>query len=235
MRHEASQVFSTMPLRHLLRAITPAAPKAVLDAAAQLSYRDFLTVALVLDQPKLFPDNWIYIHSPEVRVARIQNFGNWSPEMVADPKTSCVGLEYFVNDTEDLWNMSDEKLVELGYEELKRIGLSNGGKLIKGFVVRIPKAYPVYDPGYKERLDLIREWLSTIPNLHCMGRNGQHRYNNQDHSMATALIAARNVALAQNRDPWAVNEDAEYHEIAKTERQAPMTPAVRNAEQHAAA
>jgi UDP-galactopyranose mutase len=122
--------------------------------------------------------------------------------------------------------MKDEDLVELGYNELQKIGLA-GGKLKKGYVVRIPKAYPVYDPGYAERLDLIRTWLGGFANLHCMGRNGQHRYNNQDHSMATALISARNVALAQERDPWAVNEDAEYHEIGKTERQAPTTPAAR--------
>ena len=136
-------------------------------------------------------------------------------------------MEYFVNDTEKFWSTPDDELVNLAYEELQRIGLSAGAKLVKGFVVRMPKAYPVYDPGYKERLDLIRNWLSGIPNLHCMGRNGQHRYNNQDHSMATALIAARNVALSQSRDHWAVNEDAMYHEIATTEREAPITPAVR--------
>ena len=223
---EAEHFFSTMPLRNLLRGMDPQPPAEVLAAANALTYRDFLTVALVLDSPSLFPDNWIYVHSPEVRVARIQNFGNWSPHMVADPSTSCVGMEYFVNDNEDLWATPDDKLVALAYDELKRIGLSNNAKLVKGFVVRIPKAYPVYDPGYKERLDLLRDWLGTIGNLYCMGRNGQHRYNNQDHSMATALIAARNVALAQERDPWAVNEDAEYHEIAKTEREAPLTPAV---------
>ncbi|HZK81868.1 MAG TPA: FAD-dependent oxidoreductase, partial [Humisphaera sp.] len=226
-RIPADHVFSTMPLRHLLDGMTPAPPPPIVQAAAALTYRDFLTVALVLDRPQIFPDNWIYIHSPEVRVARIQNFGNWSPAMLADPATSCVGMEYFVNDTEKFWSTPDDELVNLAYEELQRISLSAGAKLIKGFVVRMPKAYPVYDPGYKERLDLIRNWLAGIGNLHCMGRNGQHRYNNQDHSMATALIAARNVALSQSRDPWAVNEDAMYHEIARTEREAPITPAVR--------
>ncbi|HWE04677.1 MAG TPA: NAD(P)/FAD-dependent oxidoreductase [Tepidisphaeraceae bacterium] len=225
-RFQADQVFSTMPLRHLLGGMNPSPPASVLNAAAALTYRDFLTVALVLDRPGVFPDNWIYIHSPEVRVARIQNFGNWSPAMLADPATSCVGMEYFVNDTEKLWSATDDALVKFAYAELRRIGLSRGGGLVKGFVVRMPKAYPVYDPGYRERLDLIRQWLSAIPNLHCMGRNGQHRYNNQDHSMATALIAARNVAMSQSRDPWAVNEDAMYHEIARTERAAPITPAV---------
>jgi len=223
-RLPATDVFSSMPLRHLLLAIDPPSPPAILQAAEQLKYRDFLTVALVLDKPDLFPDNWIYIHEPEVRVGRIQNFGNWSPHLLADPATMCLGLEYFVNEGDDLWSMPDEKLIALGFEELSRIGLATA-KLVKGFVVRIPKAYPVYDPGYKQRLDLIREWLTTLPNLYCIGRNGQHRYNNQDHSMATALIAARNVALGESRDPWAVNEDAEYHEIAKTERHAPVLPA----------
>ena len=216
-------LLSSMPLRNLLLAMDPPPPADVVAAANRLAYRDFLTVALVLDAPNLFPDNWIYIHAPEVRVGRIQNFGNWSPEMVPDPTTSCLGMEYFVNEGDNLWSQSDDRLVELAYAELRTIGLATAN-LVKGYVVRIPKAYPVYDPGYKERLDIIRRWLAGISNLHCIGRNGQHRYNNQDHSMATALIAARNVALGETRDPWAVNEDADYHEVAQTERQAPLTP-----------
>jgi len=178
----------------------------------------------VIDLPEMFPDNWIYIHEPQVRMGRIQNFKNWSPYMVPDANTTCLGLEYFVNQGDELWTSPDDKLIALGWEELNRIGLARGN-LIKGYVVRMPKAYPVYDTGYQERLEKIRTWLGTIENLYCIGRNGQHRYNNQDHSMATALIAARNVSMGQDRDPWAVNEDAEYHEIAKTERQAPLTPA----------
>jgi len=172
----------------------------------------------------MFPDNWIYIHEPTVRMGRIQNFKNWSPYMVPDASTTCLGLEYFVNQGDELWSSADDKLIALGWEELNRIGLARGN-LVKGYVVRMPKAYPVYDTGYQERLEKIRTWLGTVENLYCIGRNGQHRYNNQDHSMATALIAARNVSMGQDRDPWAVNEDAEYHEIAKTERQAPLTPA----------
>lgn len=214
-------VLSSMPLRQLLESMDPLPPAPVLAAAQSLKYRDFLVVALVLEGKDLFPDNWIYIHEPQVRMGRIQNFRNWSPAMVPDESTSCLGLEYFVNEGDDLWSSADEKLIELGYEELQRIGLA-GGKLIKGYVVRIPKAYPVYDRGYQERLGIIRDWLKAIPNLQCIGRNGQHRYNNQDHSMATALIAARNLALGQSRDPWAVNEDAEYHEIASTERTVPQ-------------
>jgi protoporphyrinogen oxidase len=211
-----------MPLRTLLQGMLPPPPPEVLGAANGLKYRDFLTIVLVIDQADLFPDNWIYIHEPQVRMGRIQNFKNWSPYMVPDAATTCLGLEYFVNQGDDLWSAPDDKLIALGWDELNAIGLARG-KLIKGYVVRMPKAYPVYDTGYQERLHKIRDWLGTIENLFCIGRNGQHRYNNQDHSMATALIAARNLSAGEARDPWAVNEDAEYHEIAKSERQAPIT------------
>ncbi|MGH7178462.1 MAG: FAD-dependent oxidoreductase, partial [Tepidisphaeraceae bacterium] len=184
----------------------------------------FLTIVLVIDNPNMFPDNWIYVHAPEVKMGRIQNFKNWSPFMVPDASKTCLGLEYFVNEGDELWSSPDEKLVQLGYDELKTIGLADGN-LVKGYVVRMRKAYPVYDTGYQERLDVIRGWLSEFENLYCVGRNGQHRYNNQDHSMATALIAAANVSHDDDRDCWAVNEDAEYHEIAKSERQAPLVPA----------
>jgi protoporphyrinogen oxidase len=221
---EASHVFSSMPLRGLLNGMTPPPPPDVLEAANQLKYRDFLTIVLVIDKAEMFPDNWIYVHAPEVKMGRIQNFKNWSPYMVPDATKTCLGLEYFVNEGDELWNAPDGQLVKLGYEELQKIDLAYG-PLLKGYVVRMPKAYPVYDTGYQQRLDVIRHWLKGITNLHCIGRNGQHRYNNQDHSMATALIAAANVTSGDERDPWAVNEDAEYHEIAKTERAAPLTPA----------
>jgi protoporphyrinogen oxidase len=221
---KASHLFSSMPLRTILQSMVPVPPHDVLDAANALKYRDFLTVVLVINEPDLFPDNWIYIHEPQVRMGRIQNFKNWSPHMVPYPATTCLGLEYFVNQGDALWDAGDEKLIAMGWDELNKIGLARG-KLIKGYVVRMPKAYPVYDTGYQERLDKIRAWLGTIENLYCIGRNGQHRYNNQDHSMATALIAARHMSLGEERDHWAVNEDAEYHEIARTERQAPVTRA----------
>jgi protoporphyrinogen oxidase len=220
----ASHVFSSMPLRNLLNGMTPPPPPDVLAAANTLKYRDFLTIVLVIDKADMFPDNWIYVHEPAVRMGRIQNFKNWSPYMVPDQSKTCLGLEYFVNEGDDLWSAPDEKLIQLGYDELTKIGLAFG-PLLKGYVVRMPKAYPVYDTGYQQRLDVIRTWLRTVDNLYCVGRNGQHRYNNQDHSMATALIAAANVTSGDERDPWAVNEDAEYHEIARTERQAPTTPA----------
>jgi protoporphyrinogen oxidase len=218
-----SHLFSSMPLRELLRAMAPPPPAEVLEAADGLKYRDFLTVVLVLDAADVFPDNWIYVHAPEVRMGRIQNYKNWSPEMVPDATTTCLGLEYFVNEGDELWAMADDDLVRLGHAELETIGLAEGA-LVKGYVVRMPKAYPVYDIGFQQRLDIIRNWLEGFDNLVCIGRNGQHRYNNQDHSMATALIAVSNLVDGDRRDPWAVNEDAEYHEAAATERQAPLVP-----------
>ena len=210
-RLEADHFISTMPVRELVRAMTPEAPPAVREAAEQLQYRDFLTVVLIVDRPELFPDNWIYIHSPEVRVGRIQNFKNWSPEMVPDPATTSLGLEYFVNEGDDLWSMSDAELLALGEKETARLGLVEPGSVRDGTVVRVRKAYPVYDDGYREALATIRGWLAGFENLQLVGRNGQHRYNNQDHSMLTGILAARNVA-GEEHDIWAVNVDEEYHE-----------------------
>ena len=180
-------------------------------AASELAYRDFITVVLVLDVERIFPDNWIYIHAPNVRLGRIQNFKNWSPGMTPDPSKTSLGLEYFCNEGDDLWNAEDGKLIELGYSELSKIGLA-GGEIIKGYVVRVRKAYPVYNRDYARRIGLVREYLGSVGGLQCIGRNGQHRYNNMDHSMMTALIAARNIATDQKRDCWAVNEDAKYLE-----------------------
>lgn len=210
-----SHVLSSMPLRDLVPGITPAPPDRVVGAAGSLAYRAFVTVAVVLDAESVFPDNWIYIHSPEVKLGRIQNFKNWSPGLVPDPSKTCLGLEYFCNEGDELWSMPDADLVELGCRELTRLGLAEG-PLVSGYVVRMPKAYPVYDTGYIERLAELRGWLAGIGGLTCIGRNGQHRYNNMDHSMMTAIIAARNIALGECRDPWAVNEDAEYHEVDST-------------------
>lgn len=204
-------VISGMPIRDLVSAIDNV-PGPVSDAAAELAYRDFLTVALVLDKDELFPDNWIYVHSPQVKLGRIQNFKNWSPDLVPDAAKTCLGLEYFCNEGDELWCADDGDLVALGYSELSSIGLA-GGKMLEGYVVRMPKAYPVYNQAYDKNMDSIRDWLKSVGGLQCVGRNGQHRYNNMDHSMMTALLAARNVADPSLRmDPWAVNEDAEYHE-----------------------
>ncbi len=204
-------VISSMPLSELLLSLDPPAPEDVQMAAKGLHYRDFLTVALVVPAERGFPDNWIYVHDEKVRLGRIQNFGSWSPDMVQDGRT-CLGLEYFVFEGDELWSLDDDELVELGMRELAAIGLVQPGDVERGYVVRMPKAYPVYDPGYLERVEVIRRWLSSeVPNVHAVGRNGMHRYNNQDHSMLTALLTVENL-FGEAYDTWNVNVEAEYHE-----------------------
>jgi protoporphyrinogen oxidase len=208
-----SDFISTMPVRDLFEALDPPPPAEALQAARDLRYRDFLTVGLILDCADPFPDNWIYIHSDSVRVGRIQNFKAWSPEMLPDPSRSCIGLEYFVQENDDLWTMADDDLIALGARETASLGLIQAGDVIDGVVIRMPKAYPVYDRDYQKRLDVIRSYLEGLSNLQLIGRNGQHRYNNQDHSMVTAIYAARNIAGAEY-DVWGVNVEDEYHEEA---------------------
>ena len=210
-RVEADHAVSSMPLPALIRALDPAPPEEIRAAAGRLRFRDFLTVVLIVDRSELFPDNWIYIHSPDVRLGRIQNFKNWSPEMVPDPDTTSLGLEYFVNEGDDLWAAADEELAELGAREVDRLGLLDGGRVLDSAVVRMPKAYPVYDEGHRDALPRLRDYLGGFANLHCVGRNGQHRYNNQDHSMVTGVYAARNIDGA-SLDLWHVNVEQEYHE-----------------------
>jgi protoporphyrinogen oxidase len=202
---------STMPLRELVHKLDPPAPEAIRAAASRLHYRDFLTVALVIDKPTLFPDNWIYVHDSRVKLGRIQNFKNWSPDMVPDQSQTCLGLEYFCFEGDGLWTMADRELLALGARELEAIGLLGGGRVIDGTVVRMPKAYPVYDDGFMEALAVLRDYLAGFANLQVAGRNGMHKYNNQDHSMVTALLAAENL-LGARHDVWAVNADDEYHE-----------------------
>jgi protoporphyrinogen oxidase len=201
-----------MPIRDLIRAMDPPAPVEVIQAAESLRYRDFLTVVLILDRSETFPDNWIYIHEPDVRVGRIQNFKNWSPDLVPDPGTSSLGLEYFCFEGDDLWTMADADLIELGRREVEAIGLARSADVVDGCVVRMPKAYPVYDDTYQDHLRVIRAWLKNLGNLELAGRNGMHKYNNQDHSMMTALLAARNILGLGHFDTWKVNTDAQYHE-----------------------
>ncbi len=208
---------STLPIRDLVSALEPPAPPAVREAADSLGYRDFLTVALVIDRADLFPDNWIYVHDPNVRVGRLQNFKNWSPFMVADPSRTCIGLEYFCFEGDGLWTATDAELLALAGRELESLGLCRRDEVVDGTVVRIRKAYPVYDDVYQQRVATVREWLSqALPNLHMCGRNGMHKYNNQDHSMMTALLVARNIAGTSELDPWKVNTDAEYHEEVRS-------------------
>ncbi len=204
-------LISSMPLSELVRVVDPPPPDSVQRAAAGLHYRDFLTVALVVPVECGFPDNWIYVHSDEVRVGRVQNFGSWSPELVKDGRT-CLGLEYFVFEGDELWSMSDDDLVALGTAELVTLGLVQPNDVEKGYVVRMAKAYPVYDEGYDRKVEVIREWLEAeLPNVHTVGRNGMHRYNNQDHSMMTAMLTVENLYGAPF-DTWAVNVESEYHE-----------------------
>ena len=208
---------STIPLRELVQSIKPAAPDDVLKAARALKYRDFFTVGLVIGNPSIFPDNWIYIHSPEVEVGRIQNFKNWSPEMVPDSQTTSLGLEYFCFDTDDIWKMDDKELIELGTKEAAKLKFASIDQIIDGFVIRSPKTYPIYDEGYKERIEIIKDYLSTIENLQTMGRNGLHRYNNQDHSMLSAIFAIRNI-LGEKHSIWDINVDEEYHEVIENNK-----------------
>ena len=210
-RFEADHFISTMPLRSLIRALGPAVPEAVRTAAEGLAYRDFILVALILDKAGLFPDNWIYCHTPGIKVGRIQNFNNWSPALVPDPTKTCLGMEYFCFEGDDLWERPDQELVALASDELAVLGLARGAQVIDGTVVRMPKAYPIYDAGYRRHLEIIRSFLDAIPNLHTIGRNGMHKYNNQDHSMYSAMLAVANLEGASH-DIWAVNSDFEYHE-----------------------
>lgn len=207
----AEQIISTMPLRKLIHSIEPKPPQHVLDASNQLKYRDFLIVGLIINQEHLFPDNWIYIHSPDVQVGRIQNFKNWSDDMVPDLNKSCIGMEYFCNIGDDLWNMADDDLIRLAGQELEKLGLANAVDVEDGFIVRQPKAYPVYDEFYREALDVISDYIRGLDKLQTVGRNGMHRYNNQDHSMLTAMLAVQNI-LGANYDLWTVNTERSYYE-----------------------
>ncbi len=209
---ECGEVISSLELRATAGIATPAAPEDVQEAAQGLRYRDFITVSLVLDGEDLFPDNWIYIHEPDVEVGRIQNFRSWSPWMVPDETKACIGMEYFAFAGNHLWEMEDDKLVELASKELEQLGLAKADQVDFGFAVRVPKAYPMYDTNYAERVARIREWLETIPNLQQVGRNGLHRYNNSDHSMLTAMRAVENITQGTKHDLWAVNAESVYHE-----------------------
>ena len=212
---KAAHAISSAPMRELSARLHPL-PATTLQAN-KLKYRDFLTVALMVEGEDLFPDNWIYIHDSKVKVGRVQNFRSWSPEMVPDESMACVGLEYFCFEGDGLWSMSDRDLVELATQEMKILGLLDPSKVKGGAVVRQEKAYPVYDEDYAANVEAMRRELEDKhPTLHLVGRNGMHRYNNQDHAMMTAMLTVENI-LAGERvyDTWCVNEDAEYHEAGE--------------------
>ena len=211
---EAEHVISSAPMRELLCGLSPAVSERTKRAAESLKYRDFLTVMLIQKNRQMFDDNWIYIHDPRVKVGRVQNFRSWSPEMVPEPDKVCYGLEYFCFEHDGLWDSSDTDLIELARRELIQIGLAKEGDFIDGCVVRQRKAYPVYDDDYARHVATIRQELEMrYPNLHLVGRNGMHKYNNQDHAMMTAMLCVENIlAEAKLYDLWQVNSDAEYHE-----------------------
>ncbi|MBN2525123.1 MAG: NAD(P)/FAD-dependent oxidoreductase [Deltaproteobacteria bacterium] len=214
----ADYVISSAPLSETIKAVTPVVPDNIVAAANGLRYRDFLTVALVVKDRQLFDDNWIYIQDPGTVVGRIQNFKAWSPEMVPSAELNCYGLEYFCTEGDPLWEEEDAKLIELGTKELISLGLAHEGDIRDGAVVRMPKAYPVYDDAYATHVDTIKSFIhARCPGLFMVGRNGMHRYNNQDHSMVTAMLTVENIVThSQRYDPWQVNEDAHYIESGKT-------------------
>jgi len=212
--YPCTDVVSTMALPDLVRAMDPPVPSTVRAAAEGLRFRDFLTVALVVPEYEGFGDNWIYVHAPQVQVGRIQNYGAWSPSMVK-PGHTCLGLEYFVFSDDGLWAMPDADLVDLATRELATLGLADPAHISAGYVVRMPRAYPVYDVGYQQRVEVLRDWLAMhASNVHPVGRNGMHRYNNQDHSMLTAVLAVENILGLGDHDTWSVNVDRAYHEEA---------------------
>ena len=226
-RYPCTHVISSMPLGALCQAMEPAVDTPTAEAATDLDYRDHLTVALVVNQQHSFPDNWIYVHDPGVEVGRVQNYGSWSPYMVKDGKT-CLGLEFFVTEGDRMWTKADDTLIEQGTRELLHLDLiTDAASVERGYVVRMPKAYPVYDEHYQENVATMRKWIAAnTPNVYPCGRNGMHKYNNQDHSMFTAMLSVENI-LGAEHDVWAVNVEAEYHEqtsgddAASTDRTAP--------------
>ena len=208
-----SEFINTMPVRELIAKLHPAVPSMIRSAAEALGYRDVITVNVVVDRARVFPDQWIYVHDPGVKVARISNFKNLSRDMVSDSGLSGLGMEYFCFETDGLWHMSDAELLDLARRELVALGICRPDEVKAGTVHRQPNAYPVYDANYLDHLALIREWLArALPNLWLLGRNGVHQYNNQDHSMMTGILVARNIATGSRYDPWLINSDAEYQE-----------------------
>jgi protoporphyrinogen oxidase len=204
-------VLSSIPLSELVLRLEPAAPQKVRAAARRLRYRDLVLVALVTREECPFPDNWIYLHDPGTRAGRVQNFGAWSPDMVR-PGTTCLGVEYFCFRGDEIWSLDEERAVELATDELARIGLIDPAQVTGGHVIRVRRAYPMYDSGYREAVDVIRDYLDRFENLQPCGRNGLHRYNNQDHSMWTGILGTLNLLDGGQRDVWSVNLEEEYLE-----------------------
>ena len=230
--YQGQHFISSIPIRELIEKLEPVAEPALRLAATKFRYRDFITVALMVQGRNLFPDNWIYIHDPAIRAGRVQNYGNWSPDMTPGSAFSCLGVEYFCNAADKIWKATDQDLVALAKREMVQLGLVREADVIDGTVVRMPKAYPVYDREYKAALNTVRDFLASVGNLQLVGRNGMHRYNNQDHSMLTAILAARNIAGA-HFDLWDLSVDKDYleagpeistEELAALEQTQPLVP-----------
>ncbi len=231
-RYVGKHFISSLAIRDFFGMMDPVPPDEVRQAARAFAYRDFITVGLIVRGKNLFPDNWIYVHEPAVTVGRIQNYSNWSPEMSPDPEMSSLGMEYFCFEGDALWRQSDAELLNLARKELASLGLVKAEDILDGKVVRVPKAYPVYDDDYRKGLQVVAEYLKSVPNLQLVGRNGMHRYNNQDHSMLTAVMAARNI-LGANFDLWKLHGESEYleegvalsdNEILELEESQPRVP-----------
>jgi protoporphyrinogen oxidase len=218
----ADHIISSAPIQQLAPSLDPPLSTKAIEAGYSLKYRDFLTVALILKDRNVFSDNWIYIHDPGVKVGRIQNYKSWSPEMVPDPAYTCYGLEYFCFEGDGLWNSSDTELIDLAKRELAQIGLAKCEDVTDGCVVRQCKAYPVYDDDYAQNVDFVRREIERCyPGLHLVGRNGMHKYNNQDHAMMTAMLTVENILAGKTvYDVWRVNQDAEYHEAGSVGEEA---------------
>jgi protoporphyrinogen oxidase len=232
--YHGAQFISSIPIRELIEKLNPPPQPALLAAAGKFHYRDFIVVALMVRGRNLFPDNWIYVHDPSVTAGRVQNYGNWSPDMTPNPNLTCLGVEYFCSMSDAIWKATDEDLIALAKREMVQLGLVRGQDVVDGAVVRMPKAYPVYDRGYQDGLAAVRGFLAGVPNLQLVGRNGMHRYNNQDHSMLTAILAARNVAGARF-DLWNLSVDKDYleagpeisnKELAALEQNQPLVPKI---------
>ncbi|MBC7361872.1 MAG: NAD(P)/FAD-dependent oxidoreductase [Candidatus Aminicenantes bacterium] len=208
---KADRLITSAPLKETVLSLNPKPPEIIYEAAQGLNYRDFFTACLIIDKENIFPDNWVYIHSPEITAGRLQNFKNWSPEMVPDLSKTSLGLEYFCFQTDPIWSKPDVELLEVAASDIEKLKMAVRSEIFDGTIIRVSKAYPVYDPDYRTKIAIIKSYLRQIPKVQVIGRNGLHRYNNQDHSMMMGIYAARNIMGAE-LDVWDINVEEEYHE-----------------------
>ena len=213
---EGEHFISSIPVTELISILSPSPSEAILNAAKALKYRSLITVDIIINKKNVFPDNWIYIHSPDVKLGRIQNFKNWSLKMIPDQNKTSLGLEYFCNENDEFYNMTNEELFKIAASEIEKLCLCKSADIEDYTVIRIPKAYPVYDIGYKKHINLIKDYLKEFRNLELAGRYGLFKYNNMDHSILTGLHSATNIIKGKRiYDTWNINVDEEYHEEIK--------------------